>query len=101
MKIGVLPTAKIYHDREERKDWTLVNTERSVAKKFSSPNNCLEIDFRIRQLKFKIIKNTILLKSKENKNLKKELTFLIENKEKIQENLKKTISNEKFVFLNE
>ena len=101
LKIGVLPTAKIYHDREERKDWKLVNTERSVARKFSSPNNCLEIDVRIRQLKFKIIKNTILLKSKENKNLKKELTFLIENKEKIQENLKKTISNEKFVFLNE
>ena len=63
LKIGVLPTAKIYHDREERKDWKLVNTERSVAKKFSSPNNCLEIDVRIRQLKFKIIKNNLKILS--------------------------------------
>ncbi|MGC4130013.1 MAG: glycosyltransferase family 2 protein [Bergeyella sp.] len=102
LKIGVVPSAKIYHDRENRTGGKPGNEmERDLFLKYSSPENHLNIDIRIKQLKFRIMKNFLLGKGKTNEILKKELDFLTKNKEQIQRNFKLSISDKEFVFLDD
>lgn len=102
LKIGVVPTARIYHDREDRTEGKPGNMmERALSLKYSSPENRMDIDSRIKQLRFRIMKNFVLGKGQDNKTLKKELDFFIRNNEQIQENFKLSVSDKEFIFLDE
>lgn len=102
LKIGVLPTVKIYHDRENRPHAPRQEFKpNEVVLKFSNPNISRQyIDNYINQLRFKITKNKILRRNSENKILKQELKLLYDLRETIITNLEKSKSSEKYLFLN-
>lgn len=102
LKIGVLPTVKIYHDRENRPHAPRQEFKpNEVVLKFSNPNISRQyIDNYINQLRFKITKNKILRRNSENKILKQELKLLCDLRETIITNLEKSKSSEKYLFLN-
>lgn len=101
LKIGVLPTVKIYHDRENRPSQPVNDYKpKELALKFSSPNrNKSYIETYIKQLQFKLLKNTIFGRKIGNDLIKKELCFLKKNKDTIIENLEKSQSTNTFLFL--
>lgn len=103
LKIGVYPKVFIYHDREERDNSKYFNPtasrERKLLLEYSNPNkkNTYKNDLTI--LRNKIIKNLLLIKFKEVKNLQKEKKLIKKMHQLSASNSILSQENKKFVFL--
>jgi len=105
LKIGVYPKLFIYHDRENRDNSSFFNNEaikeRALLVKYSNPN--VQNNFKKERHVFtnKILKHIIFGNFKEAKRVFKERQKLIEIYNLTNENLDKSKSNSKYIFIND
>lgn len=103
LKIGVLPTARIFHDREQRSENTFFKSEVSEERRFlleySNPNKNLSIDSELKKLKLSLLKYKIFRDKVSTKFIRKKLEIRRKFQNIIEENLEKSKSNNKFIFL--
>lgn len=103
LKIGVLPTARIFHDREQRSENTFFKSEVSEERRFlleySNPNKNLSIDSELKKLKLSLLKYKIFRNKVSTKFIRKKLEIRRKFQNIIEENLEKSKSNNKFIFL--
>lgn len=103
LKIGVLPSTFVYHDREHRETsmfFEKKNTQkRKLLLEYSNPNENVAHKKRIKQCKYQIIKNYLFLNFKEAQEVKRYKNLLIETNRKAKENLLKSKSDLLFQFI--
>lgn len=106
LKIGVLPTARICHDRESRaveknEEYLLRAFQNKLLLKYSNPLQNHDINRSLKQLNFKIYKNILLGRTRWIKGLRAEYKFLNTNKKTITDNFNTSVSDKEYMFLNE
>lgn len=103
LKIGVLPTARIFHDREQRSENTFFKSEVSEERRFlleySNPNKNLSIDSELKKLKLSLLKYKMLRDKTASKFILNKIKIRRKFQNIIEENLEKSKSNNKFIFL--
>lgn len=103
LKIGVLPSTFVYHDREHRETSMFFdkrNTQkRKLLLEYSNPNENVAHKKRIKQCKYQIIKNYLFLNFKEAQEVKRYKNLLIETNRKSKKNLLKSKSDLLFQFI--
>lgn len=103
LKIGIYPFATIYHDRENRGENSFFNAELQKKRKFqlrqSNPLLPFTIDQDIASYKSKLKRRKILFDKQGIDFFRKEINFMRELRDEIYENRKKSMSDEKFIFL--
>lgn len=103
LKIGVLPTARIFHDREQREENVFFKSEASEERRFlleySNPNKNLSIDSELKKLKLSLLKYKMLRDKTASKFILNKIKIRRKFQNIIEENLEKSKSNNKFIFL--
>lgn len=103
LKIGVYPKVFIYHDREERDNSKYFNLtasrERILLLEYSNPNKKITYKNDLIILRNKIIKNLLLFKFYEVKNLQKEKKIIEKVYQLSASNSILSQEDKKFVFL--
>lgn len=104
LKIGVYPSVKIYHDREQRKINFMkdnsFNIKKSVLLNYSNPNNSNNIDKTIKILTLKIFFRKYLIGGNDTLEfMLLQRNTLLKYKNIIKENLKISQNNQQYVFL--
>lgn len=92
LKIGVLPTCKIYHDRQERSankafENSYYLDRNQYLLNVSNPNLTLTVDDVQNHLRILLIKSYLKFDAKQRVNIKKLISFFKENKKDINSNL--------------
>ena len=106
-KIGVVPSAYIYHDRENSKKTPIKNEQNNknqgemrVKLLFSNPNISMNYTKHLITLIIKLVYNFIFFNKMKSRNLYYQISYLKRNKRLLKENLNRSISSENFVFIN-
>lgn len=104
LKIGVYPFSKIFHDRETRSQNPFNSDEKRQERQAlinsSNPLILREIDSEINTFKRKKIKYLLLMNQKMYKQMRREITFRLKHRSIIKENFQKSVSTQKYIFLN-
>ncbi|MFV0156672.1 glycosyltransferase family 2 protein [Empedobacter sp. ULE_I136] len=102
MKLGIIPSVFIYHDRESRVESKFDNkaelSNRLLLLNLSNPNNLLNDKILLKRLKYKLIKTLFL----DINNFKKVLNDYLYFKKllpKVKFNNKKVMSKDEFLFI--
>lgn len=103
LKIGVLPSAKIFHDREDREENNQNSrpNEKKLRLEYSNPFNNKDLATYLQQLQFKMRKNKLLGRGKYNSSLREISDFILQNKDVIVRNQRISISDQEYIFLND
>lgn len=103
MKIGVIPNAFIYHDRENRPnsvfDEKIISTQRQYTLWCSNPQKPVNVQRIINQYRNKIIKCILIGDISEAKKAREVYIFLKANKQIITISYKESISNKLYKFI--
>lgn len=104
LKIGVVPSSRILHDRENRTkssyDKKQFKERKDLLIRISNPNNTFNINVFKKQVRINYLKNLILLNFKNIKEINEKSHFIKKLESTILINYSLSKSNQKYIFLN-
>lgn len=103
LKAGVVPHTKIYHDRQRPQNWEYGQkqfiSKRDYLINLSNPNRPISIKNALKHLKTSLIKSYVKGDRSKRLQIIEEIKYFKKEGHKIEENLKKSIQDKSFAFL--